>query len=92
MEYQALIDHLAKIRPCITIQWVRKGWPNLPENRKVNKFLSELSHEQKEILGNILQQAKDEGIGAVLDYLTEDFKFLPVLFRFLNNILFPNPR
>ena len=71
-QYQSFIDHLVKIRPCVLIKWVSKGWPRLDQNRRINKFLSGLSRDEKEILGQMLQQAKDEGIGDVLSYFDDE--------------------
>ena len=54
--YKNLIDGLAKLRRGVLGKWVKeKGWPDLPENRKINEFIFRLSNEEKEILSDILE-------------------------------------
>jgi hypothetical protein len=40
-----------------------------PENKSINKLLNELTPEQKEVVAQMLQQARDGGIHDVLVYL-----------------------
>ncbi|MGC5328751.1 DUF6547 family protein [Brevibacillus sp. SYSU BS000544] len=71
-EYKQLIDDLVVIRPSVLVRWVKeKGWPETPENEKINQFLSSLTHDQKEILADIVQQARDGGIHDVLVKLND---------------------
>jgi hypothetical protein len=71
--YHEFIDDLVKIRSCVLARWVKeRGWPQLPENEKINKFLAELTNEQKEILADIVQQGRDSGIHDVLVHLTDE--------------------
>lgn len=71
--YKNFIDGLAKIRICILRKWIKgNGWPKLPENEEINKFLSELSQNQKETLADIVQQARDGGIHDVLSYINDE--------------------
>ncbi len=53
--------------------WVKeKGWPNQPENKPINKLLNELTPEQKEVVAQMLQRARDGGIHDVLVYLHDE--------------------
>ncbi|MBB6482681.1 DUF6547 family protein [Spirochaeta isovalerica] len=70
--YKQFIDDLVKLKPTVLKRWVlEKGWPKLDENKKINKFLSRLKQEDKEILCELLQQARDGGIHDTLVYLNE---------------------
>lgn len=71
--YHKFIDDFVRIRPCVLVKWVKeRGWPKLPENEKINKFLSEITLEQKEIISELVQTARDGGIHDVLVYLNDD--------------------
>lgn len=73
--YKQFIDDLVTLRPTILARWVKeKGWPNQPENKGINKLLGELTPEQKDVLAQMLQQARDGGIHDVLVYLTDENK------------------
>lgn len=72
-EYKKLIDALVKIRPCVLVQWVKdKGWPQLPENEKFNQLLDGLTPEEKDVVAQMIQQARDGGIHDTLAYLTDE--------------------
>lgn len=71
--YKDLIDGVVRIRPSSLCDWVReRGWPDLPENEKINRFLGGLNREQRQILAEIVQQARDGGIHDVLVYLNDE--------------------
>ena len=70
--YKKIIDDLVKIRPAILKRWVtEKGWSNVSENKEKNALLSKLTDTEKSTLGEMIQQAKDEGIHDTLAYLNE---------------------
>ena len=70
--YKQFIDDLVKLKSSVLKQWVLyTGWPKTDENKKINKFLSRLKLEDKAILCELLQQARDEGIHDTLVYLNE---------------------
>jgi hypothetical protein len=70
--YKQFIDDLVKIRPSVLKRWVKeKGWPDLPENKKYNDFLSTMSIDQKDIISDMIQQGRDGGIHDTLVYLSE---------------------
>jgi len=70
--YKAFIDGLVKHRHGVLGQWITsKGWPDLPENRKINELLARLSTKDKEVLANIARQARDGGIHDTLVFLNE---------------------
>ncbi|WP_227872271.1 DUF6547 family protein [Paenibacillus albus] len=70
--YKRFIDDLVEFRPGVLPRWIKgNGWPNTVENQKINKVLSELTAEQKEIVALIAQSARDGGIHDVLVYLTD---------------------
>ena len=71
--YKNFIDGLVKIRKCMLVNRImERGWPKLPENDKINNLLSELTSEQKIILSEIVQNARDGGIHDVLAYLNDE--------------------
>ena len=68
--YKTLIDGLVAIRPEVLRSWIlERGWPDLPENRKFNELLSQLTHEQREVIADIAVQARDGGIHDALVHL-----------------------
>lgn len=70
--YQELVDELVKRREGVLPTWIReKGWPRLPENEEVNRFLSKLTPEEKEIVVKIAREARDGGIHDTLFYMQE---------------------
>ncbi len=74
--YQRFIDDMVKLRKGVLVRWVKeKGWPKLPENEPINRLLSELSGEQKDVVAQIIQEARDGGVHDVLAYLDERINF-----------------
>src|SRR5512138_1047368 len=72
-EYKAFVEGLLHIRPSVEAGWAReKSWPRVPENKKFNEFLSTLKLEQRAILADMLQQARDSGIHDTLAYLNDE--------------------
>lgn len=70
--YKSFIDGLVIRRECTLKIWIKeKAWPQLPENDKYNKLLSELTNEQKDILCEIVQSARDGGIHDTLAYISD---------------------
>lgn len=70
--YKTFIDGVVDLRPGVYPSWILgDGWPKLPDNEKVNKVLSELSPEQKQVFAYISQASRDDGIHDVLVYLTD---------------------
>ena len=72
--YKRLIDQFVEIRECIASARVRKRkkWPDFPENRAINEFLSTLNSRERETLAVMLQQAKDSGIHDALVVLSQE--------------------
>jgi hypothetical protein len=71
--YKDVIDGLVRIRRSVLGQWARgDGWPNTPDNTKINQLLSELSPAQREVLAEIVQRARDGGIHDTLVYLNDE--------------------
>ncbi len=72
-EYKKFIDDLVSRRSCVLARWVTDlGWPKLPENEKFNKLLADLTPEQRETAAEMVQRARDGGIGDTLAYLSEE--------------------
>jgi hypothetical protein len=70
--YKGFIDDLVELRPSVLSRWITgNGWPKTAENEKINKVLSELTTEQKEVIALIAQSARDSGIHDMLVYLTD---------------------
>ncbi|WP_187768059.1 DUF6547 family protein [Paenibacillus sp. PL91] len=61
--YKEFIDDLVELRPSVYPRWITgNGWPKTEENEKINRVLSELTKEQKEVIALIVQSARDSGI------------------------------
>ncbi|HZK80972.1 MAG TPA: DUF6547 family protein [Humisphaera sp.] len=70
--WKTFVDGLVSKRIGVDGEWIRrKGWPDLPENLEINKLLSGLTPEQKEVLATIAQRARDGGIHDALVFLNE---------------------
>lgn len=68
--YKKLLDGLVSIRTDVLGTWIRdRGWPDLPENRKFNDLLAQLTPEQREVVADIAAQARDGGIHDTLVHL-----------------------
>ncbi|WP_221033313.1 DUF6547 family protein [Actomonas aquatica] len=68
--YKSVVDGFAQIHEGVHRVWVtERGFPDLPENREKNQFLSELRPDQKEVLVQMLEEARDGGIHDTLVYL-----------------------
>ncbi len=68
--YKNLIDGLVSRRKGVLGVWIReRGWPDLPENRKFNKLLAQLTPEQRQVVADIAAQARDGGIHDTLVHL-----------------------
>lgn len=73
--YKQFIDDLVGLKQSVLKRLVQDtGWPKIKENKKINKFLSRLKQEDKIILCELLQQARDEGIHDTLVYLNDQIK------------------
>jgi hypothetical protein len=71
-QYKKFVDDMVELRPSVLARWVQKdGWPKLPENENINRFLDQLTSAQKVVLSEMLQQARDSGIHDILVYLNE---------------------
>ena len=71
--YKRFIDALVELRPDVSAMWLseKRPWPELPENKAINTFVSKLSNEQRAVLGHLLQHARDGGIHDTLAYLND---------------------
>jgi hypothetical protein len=68
--YKSFIDGLLEIREEVLRVWItRRGWPDLPENRKFNQLREELTPRQRRVVADMLQDARDGGIHDTLVYL-----------------------
>ena len=71
-KYRDFVDGLVKRREGVLPGRIReKGWPQLPENEKINAFLSRLTPEEREIVAQIAREARDGGIHDTLAYMQE---------------------
>ena len=71
--YKAFIDDIVEQREDVSARWVaeKRPWPDCPENKSINEFVSSLDDSQREALSQMLQQSRDGGIHDVLGYLNE---------------------
>lgn len=73
--YKALIDALVRLRPSVEARRVRDGiWHRDPPDDQVkfNRLLRELTPEQREVVAEIAQGARDGGIHDTLVYLNDE--------------------
>lgn len=71
--YKSFVDGLVRIRKSVYNVWIKeKGWPKTPENEEINHFIQTLTDEQKDILSNLMQEARDGGIHDTLVYLYDE--------------------
>jgi hypothetical protein len=73
-EYKLLIDRLVAIRPSVLARRVRDGvWHQHPppEQVKFNRVLAELTPGQREVVAEMVQEARDGGIHDTLAVLTD---------------------
>lgn len=70
--YQQFVDDLVERGDGALAEWaVGKGWPDTPDNAAINALLRTLTQDQKEVLRNIIQQARRGGMHDVLAFLDE---------------------
>lgn len=68
--YKAFIDGLVKRKYSVAAQWVKDGgFPNTKDNQAKNALLASLSPEQREVLGQILEDEHIGGIHTTLAYI-----------------------
>ena len=70
--YKQTVDGLANLHHGVHRMWVKeRGWPDLPQNKGINEFLRRLNEAEKDILVDLLENARDGGIHDVLVYLND---------------------
>ena len=70
--YKKFIDGLVERKEGVDRKWILdKGYPNNEENQPYNELLAYLSTEQKEVLANLVQNARLGGIHDTLAYMNE---------------------
>jgi hypothetical protein len=72
-EYKAFIDEIVDQRQDMSARWVmeKREWPDFPENKAINDFVSSLDDSQRKVLATMLQHSRDGGIHDVLGFLNE---------------------
>ena len=73
-EYEYFIDGLVKRRNSVEARSVKKGvWHEEPppDQAKYNSLLSDLSQEQRDLIADLLQQAREGGMHDFLVFLTD---------------------
>ena len=70
IKYKEFIDGLVLRKNGVKSKWVKnKSYPETDNNKKINKFLSELSDNQREILADMLNDSRIGGIHDTLAYI-----------------------
>lgn len=70
--YKAFIDGLVDRKNGVETKWIlEKGYPQIDDNKEVNKLIESLTSEQKELLAKMVQQARIGGIHDALAYMDE---------------------
>ncbi len=73
--YQEFIDGLTHIRRSVEADWIRrKTWPKVRENQQVNKLISDLTPEQRSVMAEMIQSARDSGIHDFLASLNDEIR------------------
>lgn len=72
--YKEFITGLVQRQPSVTARAIREqGHLHPPEqNEEINRLLAQLSPEQKDIVAQLVQRARDGGIHDTLAYLTDE--------------------
>lgn len=71
-DYKGFVDALVKLKSSAYAHWMRRGyWPKTSENESINKLVSRLSAEDRELLASAIESARTSGIHDVLAYLQE---------------------
>ena len=67
--YNLLLDGLIACRKSVLRSWIlERGWPDLPNNRKFNDLLAQLTPEQRVTVAEIVEQAREGGMHETLAY------------------------
>jgi len=75
-QYKLFIDDMVSISDSAAAKWVvENGFPDSPENVQKNELLKSLSKSQKEVISQIINDAKSSGIHDVLAYFNEKQNF-----------------
>ncbi len=70
--YKEVVDELAQLHKGVHRKWVTEmGWPKIPKNEKINNLIGKLSNDDKLILVDILESARDGGIHDTLVRLND---------------------
>lgn len=70
--YKEFIDGLVERKGSVIAKWVKgDGFPKTKDNKDKNKFISELTPEQKEILVSMLEEEHIAGIHTTLAYINK---------------------
>lgn len=70
--YKNFIDGLVEHKECIESKWVRgNGYPSIKDNEKINMFLESLTDDERQIIAEMLQSAREGGIHDTLAYMDE---------------------
>ena len=71
--YKTIVDALANLGRGVYRNWVieRGFWPQLPKNEAINDFLNRLNQSDKEVLVNLLEEARDGGIHDTLAFFND---------------------
>jgi hypothetical protein len=69
--YKEFIDALVElVKHNPTAHWVRKGkWAHIPDKDRFEPFLSSLTDDQRALVAEIAQDAREGGIFDVIEYL-----------------------
>ena len=71
-EYKNLIDELVSSSSSVGSVWAKNGaFPDTKDNSNINAFLSDLNAQQRQILSELISEAKKSGVHDALVVLNE---------------------
>lgn len=90
-KYKELMEGLLEIRTDVRVKTVRngQGWPEVEMYAKFNELYESLNSEQKQVLSEILQEARDYAIFDTLEYIDDEINRANLRIT-KNDIMFPN--
>ena len=70
--YKDFIDGLVKLKNGVDgSRILGNGYPDTEENQPYNELINSLTTEQKEVLAQLVQKSREEGIHDTLAYMNE---------------------
>jgi hypothetical protein len=69
--YKSLVDGLATLHKGVHRAWIERGWPDVSDASSVRQLLAKLTPDEKKLLADLLESARDGGVHDTLVYLND---------------------